>query len=94
MVEGARSGPAAHILALRLQGYVPPLSEEASMDSWARPVLGRRCSTEASTATHSLGALERMSQVEEMRGGAVLGGDSLGTGNPLPQQCLLAPRQA
>lgn len=35
--------PAAHILTPRLPRCAPPVSEEASMDSWVGPVLGRRC---------------------------------------------------
>lgn len=56
------------------------------MDCWARLVLGRRCpeGKEASTSTHSPQALQRMSQTEEMRGTAMLGGHSLGMRTPTP----------
>lgn len=72
--EGARFGPflqpAAHILTCRPGGCVIPLSEEASIDSWGRPILGSRCpeGKEASITTHSPQALQRMSQTEEMKG--------------------------
>lgn len=88
--EGARFGPflqpAAHILTCRPGGCVIPLSEEASIDSWGRPILGSRCpeGKEASITTHSPQALQRMSQTEEMRGRAVLSGHAPGIGTPTP----------